>query len=400
MKLLDLVDQRNEGAALVVTTDDFSLSDYSDLGSEVFNLHLSLNGNLPHNNPGQAFDLANIVNSILPNGINGNAWAVNLFLTSLAIARAETLGSEKVYIPEGFFVGKNSESLYSNLNHLVNEGTDKDTKIIVEPYLCSGDQSGTSCQDFNPSKSLILASGGTDNTVAAAIQKQLNKQIGLLQVIYQQAPRNQEIWSVDRLKEDLSAEELKRVDLNILKQFGGSALLRDDMQLKDGNLSLEYVPFRNSVFVALGLILASSKGYSSIVLGAHSDDTMAPDGTRSYVEAFNSLLDCFNFNTPSLEAPLLYYGGKPELISLGLDLGINFGHTWSCHTFVSEDEVGYQAKACGTCGNCITRYSAFKEIHAVDPVKYKQEPRLRTNWAGKKENFDLIRRELGMFDGK
>jgi 7-cyano-7-deazaguanine synthase len=100
----------------------------------------------------------------------------------------------------------------------------------------------------------------------------------------------------------------------------------------------------------------------------HPDDTMAPDGTRIYVDKFNEFMNEFNFETPKIDAPLLYFGGKPELIKLGLDLGVNFKHTWSCHTFVPELDAGYDAKACGTCGNCSTRFSAFTKLGILDPV--------------------------------
>ena len=103
-------------------------------------------------------------------------------------------------------------------------------------------------------------------------------------------------------------------------------------------------------------------------------------------------------DTPKIEAPLLSYGGKPELIKLGIDLGVDFSHTWSCHTYVPLEKSGADAQACGTCGNCKTRYSAFEEIGYKDPLSYEVKPLTRTLWAGKQKSFDSMRKEMKLDD--
>ncbi|MBU1205136.1 MAG: 7-cyano-7-deazaguanine synthase [Nanoarchaeota archaeon] len=404
MEIHDLVDFRYENSVVIVTTDD-TVVEHDFFPNRKCSFYLNFR-KFPIQNQGvikqfrdgfrQDFYLENIINELLPQQFQSStaSWAYNLFLTALGIARAETLGAKEVYIPNSFFTGIVQSEFYKKLNTLIDEGTNKHTQIEIKPSLSKGIAKPSHLVSQLENKSLILASGGTDNTVAATIEKKLGRSIGLLQVIYQQAARHQERWCIDRLKEDLDAIELKRIEFDVLKHYGGSALLRDDIQLKEGNLELEYVPFRNSIFITLGLILASSKDYSSIVLGAHPDDTMAPDGTRSYIQAFNDVLKAFIFDTPEIRAPLLNFGGKPELIELGIDLGVNFKHTWSCHTYVPKTDVGYNAKACGTCGNCITRYSAFKKLGLEDPVGYIEEPKLRTKWAGKQEDYDNLRKIL------
>lgn len=405
MELRDLVDARAENSVVIVAAeDDLPEDNPCQEESSPFYLIFSNRGNVQEHGViepfrggfKQKFDLRKLVGDLLPEDPQevNNSWPYNLFLTALGVARAETLGSRYVYIPESFFSGLVKPDFYNLLNILVDEGTSNDTKIEIRSY-----RTEVSPEAFSPcfsssDMSLILTSGGTDSTVAAAIQRRRGKSIGLLQVTYQQAARHQEKWCVDRIRDDLDATELKRVELDVLKHYGGSALLRDDMQLREGNLELEYVPFRNSVLISIALILASFRGYSSVVLGAHPDDTMAPDGTRSYVQAFNDLLESFNSETPIVEAPLLSFGGKPELIELGLDLGVDFSHTWSCHSYVPEEEVGYEMKACGTCGNCITRYSAFKCLSIGDPLSYAEEPKSRTHWAGRQEKYWDLRRLL------
>ena len=390
----DLVDQRKENSSVVLVTNNFCpTSPIKESNSYILNF--TIGDEEPHPQSDQTFDLSHTLRMI---SNKGPSWSSNLFLTTLAVARAESLGSSKVFVPSGFFPKEYvSNNFNFRLNNLVNEGTDRETEIEVIFYP-SINQTHMGKAILGPKKSLVLASGGTDNTVAAALKKRLGSRIGMFQVIYGQAARYQEKWCVDELMEDLELIQLTRLELDVLKHYGGSALLRDDMQLKEDNLFLEYVPFRNSIFLASGLMVANQESYNSLILGAHPDDTMAPDGTRTYVDSFNDLLNCFNFNTPSIEAPLLYYGGKPELIELGLELGVDFSHTWSCHTFVPEYDAGNKAEACGTCGNCITRYSAFEKLGKVDPVEYKEKPPLRKNWAGKKEDHHQLRKKLLLSD--
>ena len=53
------------------------------------------------------------------------------------------------------------------------------------------------------------------------------------------------------------------------------------------------------------------------------------------------------------------YDGNP--LKLGLDLGVDYSHTWSC----------YRGKTvpCGTCPTCVERAAAFKEVGVPDPWK-------------------------------
>lgn len=400
MEIKDLTNFKMENLAVLITINNSYLTDADDLKNKTkFYLNFC---SFPIEDAGlikktgnsyvQNFYLEDTINTLLPKQFNVQdiLWAHNFFLTTLGVARAETLGSEELYVPDSFFKNIIKLDFYKKLNILANEGTSEGTKIEIKPY------ESTQNTAFLPSfkklenKSLILASGGTDNVVAAMMEKKLGKKIGFLQIMYQQAARYQEIWCVDKLKDDLQVDDFKRVNIDILKHYGGSALLKDDMQLKEGILNLEYVPFRNSIFISLGLIYASSHNYSAIVLGIQPDDTVAPDGTKVYVEKFNDFMNTFKFETPKISAPLLYFGGKPELIKLGLDLGVNFKHTWSCHTFVPESDIGYNAKACGTCGTCSTRFSAFKKLGLSDPVEYMKEPKIRTIWAGAQDKYDAF----------
>jgi 7-cyano-7-deazaguanine synthase len=378
MKLENLVDKRLENSAVVLADGITKIKHNKPVYLFLESTNIS-----PENS--QHFDISKVTSQF-----EKDSWAYKLFKVCCAVARAESLGSTEVYIPQSYFHSLVEDGFYNALEVFVNEGTNKNTNLKILTY-------NNGCTDIelprlnlNQNSSINLMSGGTDSVVAAALQKASGRELHLLQVIYQQAARYQEQWCVNKVNEDMQADSFTKIEMDILKKFGGSALLRDDMQLNEKNLTLEYVPFRNSLFLSIGLMLANKIKAGKVILGAHPDDSMAPDGTREYVRAFNDMLNLFKFKTQSIEAPLLYYGGKPELIKLGLDLGVNFGHTWSCHTYLPKENVGSNAEPCGTCGNCKTRYSSFKKLNIKDPLNYKTQPLIRTQWAGKKENFEKI----------
>ena len=56
---------------------------------------------------------------------------------------------------------------------------------------------------------------------------------------------------------------------------------------------------------------------------------------------------------------------KADIVKKGLELGVPYELTWSCYEGGKE--------ACGTCGTCIDRLSAFEANGAKDPIKYKGE---------------------------
>ena len=54
---------------------------------------------------------------------------------------------------------------------------------------------------------------------------------------------------------------------------------------------------------------------------------------------------------------------KAEIIKKGLELGLDYGFTWSCY------EGG--EKACGRCDSCFHRLKGFELIGEKDPIEYE-----------------------------
>ncbi|MBS3105108.1 7-cyano-7-deazaguanine synthase [Candidatus Woesearchaeota archaeon] len=352
----------------------------------------------------QFFSIDDVLNRIAENTNSTlfdarNTFGYFLFMYSVAVARAESMASSAVVIPQSVIPvrPRDPDQLHQLLQKLTDEGTSRDTNITLDLLLADDTKQGHEERDIAKNNVAVLISGGTDSIGVAYIERGLGKAISPVQILYGQAARHQESWCVERIAEDLGLglDMLCRVDMPVLKRFGASGLLRDDVKITEKNKKIEYVPFRNTVFISLGMIHAELTGTPYIAIGANHDDTLAPDGTPSYVEAINAVIESAGWPIRII-APLLGFGGKPEIIRTGKELGVNFSHTWSCHSYIPPEEVGSKARACGTCGNCSTRYSAFLKLGFEDPIGYKKVPKIRTNWAGPQHNYEALRRTLNI----
>jgi 7-cyano-7-deazaguanine synthase len=59
---------------------------------------------------------------------------------------------------------------------------------------------------------------------------------------------------------------------------------------------------------------------------------------------------------------------KAEIIRRGLDLGVDYGLTWSCY------DPAPARIACGRCDACQLRLKGFAEAGVVDPLRYRTAP--------------------------
>jgi len=53
---------------------------------------------------------------------------------------------------------------------------------------------------------------------------------------------------------------------------------------------------------------------------------------------------------------------KGKIISRGLEIGVDYEHTWTCYKGLD--------KACGVCGSCQERLEGFDQNHIADPLEY------------------------------
>lgn len=124
-----------------------------------------------------------------------------------------------------------------------------------------------------------------------------------------------------------------------------------------------YVPNRNMILLSVAAAYAESAGVDEVFYGAQAQDEYGYwDCTASFVERLNHVLALNRGKPVKVYAPFVRMK-KAETIRLGLELGVDFSHTWSCYR-------GAQ-KACGTCPTCVERLAAFRAAGARDPIPYE-----------------------------
>ena len=224
-------------------------------------------------------------------------------------------------------------------------------------------------------KAIVLASGGLDSTVAAAVAKEEGWDLYLLTVVYGQ--RHQiEVSCAKKIASWVKAKDHKIVTLD-LRTLGGSALVgegdvpknRSEQDRGEG-IPVTYVPARNTVFLALALGFAETVQARSIFIGANILDYSGyPDCRSEFLQAFQEVARLgtkmgVEGKVVEINAPLLKLG-KPQIIQRGIDLGVPFESTHSCY---DPDAAGV---ACGQCDSCLIRLEGFRHVGLEDPIPYQ-----------------------------
>lgn len=219
---------------------------------------------------------------------------------------------------------------------------------------------------------VVLLSGGLDSATAAAWAIDRGYRLSALSVDYGQRHRC-ELESARAVAEALGITDhaVIRVDL---AAFGGSALVdaaidvpkgRSDAEIGHG-IPATYVPARNTVFLALAMAMAETRGAEAIVLGVNAIDYSGyPDCRPEFLDAFTKMAQLATKagtegKPLEIVSPLLDLS-KEAIIRLGLSLGLDYGLTTSCY---DPDAAG---RPCGRCDSCLLRAAGFAAAGAVDP---------------------------------
>jgi 7-cyano-7-deazaguanine synthase len=121
-----------------------------------------------------------------------------------------------------------------------------------------------------------------------------------------------------------------------------------------------YVPNRNMILLSLAAAYAEVRDCPVVFYGAQAQDRYGYwDCTPEFVRRLNDVLALNRGNAVRIEAP---FAGrcKAENVRLGLALGVDFAHTWSCYRG--------QDRPCGECPSCVERQRAFAEAGVTDPL--------------------------------
>lgn len=229
----------------------------------------------------------------------------------------------------------------------------------------------------NSSRAVVLASGGLDSTVAAAVAKQDGCRLFLLTIVYGQRHRI-EVERARQVARALGAADHRVLEID-LRALGGSALTSDQPVPKDRSeaerrdgIPSTYVPARNTIFLSLALAYAETVEAGSIYIGANVLDYSGyPDCRPEYLSAFEQVA---RLGTKAgvegrgieIRAPLLTLS-KAEIIRLGTSLGAPLHLTHSCY------DPAVSGEACGRCDSCRIRLDGFKAAGLTDPAVYVKD---------------------------
>jgi 7-cyano-7-deazaguanine synthase len=224
---------------------------------------------------------------------------------------------------------------------------------------------------------VILLSGGIDSATAAAMAKKHGFELHALSYHYGQR-HDRELESAKRVAAFLHATSHQVIRFD-LRAIGGSALTdqievpkgRSESEISQG-IPVTYVPARNTIFLSFALALAERIEAQDIFFGANQLDYSGyPDCRKEYIRAFEQMANLATKagiegkSRLTIRTPLLHMT-KAEIIKTGLELGMDYGLTWSCY------DPRPDGRACGLCDSCQLRLKGFKEAGAIDPITYAQ----------------------------
>ncbi|MCX7678217.1 MAG: 7-cyano-7-deazaguanine synthase QueC [Spirochaetes bacterium] len=223
-------------------------------------------------------------------------------------------------------------------------------------------------------RAIVLLSGGIDSTTTLAIAQKEGYQIIALTFRYGQR-HGKEIECAQKICRAMNV--LSHIKIEIpARLFMGSALAGEKkLEVpKSGNVSaheipVTYVPARNLLFLAYGIVCAESYGAYAVFIGANALDYSGyPDCRPEFLKAFEEAARCgtkcgVEGKPIRVISPLLNKT-KAEIIRLGISLGVDYSMTHSCY---DPDEYG---RACGRCESCVIRKRGFRDAGIEDPTQY------------------------------
>ena len=224
------------------------------------------------------------------------------------------------------------------------------------------------------SRAVVLASGGLDSTVAAALAREAGHELFWLTIAYGQ----RHAIEVERARQMADAmRAAKHTVLSVdLRALGGSALTaelavpknRQKTERSQG-IPVTYVPGRNLIFLMSAAALGYRRGISNLVGGmCETDFSGYPDCRDETIQATARALTLGLARKTIVHTPLMWMdkaatwklaqelGGKPLV-----DLIVR--ETVTCYAgSATEHEWG---RGCGTCPACNLRRKGYEKYRAA-----------------------------------
>ena len=219
-------------------------------------------------------------------------------------------------------------------------------------------------------KSVVIVSGGMDSVCLLhridLTAKAAGVEVHALSFDYGQKHVRElqcATWQAKKLKVPHQIVNMKKIG----KQLLGSSCLTGNTPVPEGhyaeeNMKSTVVANRNMIMLSLAIGYAVNIKAGTVYYGAHAGDhDIYPDCRKEFIDAMQVVAGLCDWFPVKIEAPF-WSVDKGDIAKIGISLLVDFKHTHTC----------YNGKkiACGRCGACQERISAFVKAGAVDPVQY------------------------------
>ncbi len=213
-------------------------------------------------------------------------------------------------------------------------------------------------------KSVVLLSGGLDSTVNFLAAREESEIVLALTFDYGQRAVKKEIEAAQKITSHFKVPH-QVLALPFFKDFGQSSLTDhskavptgadvsiDDMKTSQSTAKSVWVPNRNGIFLNIAAGFAETLKADQIIPGFNREEAATfPDNSQAFLEAATVSLSYSTSNKVQVRC-LTTALDKPEIVRLGVKLGMNWKWIWPC--YFSED------KWCGECESCQRSKRALK----------------------------------------
>ena len=215
---------------------------------------------------------------------------------------------------------------------------------------------------------VVVASGGLDSCVTAALAKKTNE-LALMHVQYGQRTMLRELQSFQSIAKNLNARKTIVFQMTHFSAIGGSSLTDQNLAIRLSGIEKQgipqtYVPFRNANILSAAVSWAEVIGAKKIFIGVNSLDSSGyPDCRPEFIDAFNAAVKKGTRPDSNIvvTAPLLDKT-KMEIVQLGVKSLAPIEKSWSCY---KDSDI-----ACGICDSCRLRIQGFQKAGYIDPIPY------------------------------
>lgn len=221
-------------------------------------------------------------------------------------------------------------------------------------------------------KAIVLLSGGLDSATVLAVA---SKDFDCHTLSFDYAQRSMsELNAASKLAAIYAFQhQVITIDKGVM---AGSALTDTGIAVPEElseqqaeGIPVTYVPARNTLFLSHALAVAEVLSSQDIFIGVNAVDYSGyPDCRPEYISAFESMAKLatkagveghrLRLHTPLIDKT------KAEIISLGIQAGVNYSLTVSCY---QANDAG---EACGICDSCRLRKKGFEDAGISDPTRY------------------------------